>query len=384
MKQQSKYDFVKGEVLLIDKPLEWTSFDVVNKIRYKLKHFTHEKKIKVGHAGTLDPLASGLLIVCTGKMTKNIDVYQSQQKEYTGTIQLGRETPSYDLETETCATHPTDHITETEILETAKSFIGFQNQIPPVFSAKKIDGKRAYDYARSNQSVEMKPKEIEIAAFEITKIEFPFLDFRISCSKGTYIRSIAHDFGKKLNNGACLTALRRTRIGDFRIENGVKLTDFYHELENMRPPITTKGIIFDFNRTIFDPEKETVIDGVFELLKQIKNLGIKMTLLSKELTDGRRKQITLLGFDPFFEEVVVTKEDKQLHHLRYLIKCMDLQPEDCMVVGDRVKSEIQIGNRLLMKSIWYRQGKFKDEMPTTQVEKPNHIITDIKEILDFL
>ncbi len=227
-------DFLKGEVLLIDKPLEWTSFDVVNKLRYHIKHYLKVKKVKVGHAGTLDPLATGLLIICTGKMTKSIEQFQAQDKEYTGIIELGRETPSYDLETETSKTHDITHISESMIRETAQSFIGIQQQIPPIFSAKKVNGKRAYDFARKDEEVKLKAKEITISDFEITKIEFPYIHFRIACSKGTYIRSIAHDFGQKLNNGACLIGLRRTKIGDFSVDKAISIEAFIDKIEQLK------------------------------------------------------------------------------------------------------------------------------------------------------
>ena len=216
------FDFEKGEILLIDKPLEWTSFDVVNKVRYAVSK-KHAKRMKVGHAGTLDPLATGLLIICTGKKTKEIDLYQAQEKEYTGKIHLGQTTPSYDKETEPDKEFPTGHISNELIYEAAKKFIGEIEQIPPIFSAVKVDGKRLYKHARKGQDVEIKSRQIFISEFEITHIEMPLVSFRVVCSKGTYIRSLAYDFGKALNSGGHLAELRRTRIGDFRIDNAYEL-----------------------------------------------------------------------------------------------------------------------------------------------------------------
>ena len=219
-------DFKEGQILLIDKPLHWTSFQVVNKVRWLLKKEFHLKNLKVGHAGTLDPLATGLLILCTGKFTKKIDGYQAQQKEYTGTITLGATTPSYDLETEIDNSLDISNITEEKIRDTALGFIGETQQQPPVFSALKIDGKRLYEYAREGETVEIPMRAITISAFEITKIEMQNIDFRIVCGKGTYIRSLAHDFGKSMNNGAHLSVLRRTKIGDFSVENGATIEGF--------------------------------------------------------------------------------------------------------------------------------------------------------------
>lgn len=223
-------DFKTGKVLLIDKPLEWTSFQVVNKLRWAIRKAYGIKKIKVGHAGTLDPLATGLLVVCTGKMTKQINTFQGQEKEYTGTIVLGSTTPSYDLETEIDATYPTDHITPELIHSTTQEFIGTISQLPPVFSAIKKDGKRLYEFARSGETVEIKPRQIDISAFEITAIHDNSVDFRVVCSKGTYIRSLAHDFGKALNSGAHLSALRRTRIGDFTVDKAISPNLFTSKL----------------------------------------------------------------------------------------------------------------------------------------------------------
>lgn len=223
-------DYQSGKVLLIDKPLHWTSFQVVNKLRWELKQAFKIKKIKVGHAGTLDPLATGLLVICTGKMTKEIDSFQAQIKEYTGTFVLGSTTPSFDLETEIDETFATNHITEALIHETTKQFIGDIEQFPPVFSAIKKDGKRLYEFARAGETVEIKPRIITISEFEITNIDNLNVDFRVVCSKGTYIRSLANDFGKALNSGAHLSALRRTKIGDFDVKNAETIENFIENL----------------------------------------------------------------------------------------------------------------------------------------------------------
>ena len=225
-------DFNNGQVLLLDKPLEWTSFQVVNKVRWHIRKQFNLKKIKVGHAGTLDPLATGLLIICTGKETKNIETYQGQIKEYTGTFTIGATTPSYDLETEIDTTYPTEHITEELIHQTTQQFIGKIQQKPPIFSAIKKDGKRLYELARAGQSTEIASREIEITKFEITKIDFPKVDFRVVCSKGTYIRSLAHDFGVALNSGAHLSVLRRTKIGAFSVDNALDIDGFISSLNN--------------------------------------------------------------------------------------------------------------------------------------------------------
>ena len=209
--------FQDGQVLLIDKPYTWTSFDVVNKIRYAFK----PHKIKVGHAGTLDPLATGLLVVCVGKKTKEIDNYQAQVKEYTGTILLGSTTPSFDLETEPDAEYPTGHITPERIEEARKLFLGTISQVPPVYSAIKVDGKRAYESARKGQDVELKSREVQIEAFDLDISAFPEVRFRVVCSKGTYIRSLARDLGVALDSGAHLTALRREGIGSFRVSEAL-------------------------------------------------------------------------------------------------------------------------------------------------------------------
>ncbi|KXN99157.1 pseudouridine synthase [Aequorivita aquimaris] len=219
-------DYKEGQVILIDKPLEWTSFQAVNKVRWLIRKSFGIKKIKVGHAGTLDPLATGLLIICTGKFTKKIDTFQAQEKEYTGTFILGATTPSYDLETEIDQTFDISEITSEKIKEATKQFLGEIQQQPPVFSALKKEGKRLYEFARSGEEVEIPFRTVTISEFEITNTELPTIDFRVVCSKGTYIRSLANDFGKVLNNGAHLSALRRTRIGEFSVENAVGIETF--------------------------------------------------------------------------------------------------------------------------------------------------------------
>ena len=225
-------DYLEGQILLIDKPLTWTSFQAVNKLKFGLiKELKLPKKFKIGHAGTLDPLASGLLIICTGKFTKRIEELQGQAKEYTGTITVGATTPSYDLETEINETFPTEHITEALIHETLPQFIGEIDQKPPVFSAIKKDGKRLYESARAGIEVEIKTRKVTVSQFEITRIALPEIDFRIVCSKGTYIRSIAYDFGLALNSGGHLTALRRTKIGDYSVENAVEPEAFIEALQ---------------------------------------------------------------------------------------------------------------------------------------------------------
>jgi tRNA pseudouridine55 synthase len=227
-----QFDFRQGEVLLIHKPLTWTSFQAVNKLKYAIKNhpslIDNGKRIqpKIGHAGTLDPLATGLLIICTGKQTKNIELYQAQEKEYTGTFYIGATTPCYDLEKPVDATYPTEHITEEMIRSTVSQFMGKIQQTPPIYSAIKVDGKRAYDLARAGKSAEIKPREISITEFEITRIEMPLVDFRVVCSKGTYIRSLARDFGEALGSGAHLTALCRTRIGEYKLTDAWEIESF--------------------------------------------------------------------------------------------------------------------------------------------------------------
>tara|TARA_B110000046_G_scaffold184834_1_gene224458 strand:- start:248 stop:940 length:693 start_codon:yes stop_codon:yes gene_type:complete len=224
-------DYKNGQVLLIDKPLNWTSFQVVNKLRWEIRQRFNIKKIKVGHAGTLDPLATGLLIICTGKQTKEIHVYQGQIKEYTGTITLGATTPSYDLETAINQTFSTEHITEDLLKETTKQFIGDIQQKPPIFSAIKKDGKRLYELARKGETTEINARTVTVSKFEITNINLPEVDFKVVCSKGTYIRSLAFDFGNALNSGAHLSALRRTKIGDFSVDKASSVDDFIKNLE---------------------------------------------------------------------------------------------------------------------------------------------------------
>ena len=213
----------EGDVFLVDKPYRCTSFDVVGKVRQYIKR-KYQQKVKVGHAGTLDPLASGLLIICVGRFTKQIDNYQAQEKEYTGTLRLGATTPSFDLEKPIDAEFPYEHITEEMVDEVRQRFLGDIEQVPPQFSAIRMGGRRAYEMAREGEEAPIQPRQISIPTFEITRFELPELDFRIVCSKGTYIRSIARDFGFELDSGAYLTALRRTRIGEFRVENAIQLT----------------------------------------------------------------------------------------------------------------------------------------------------------------
>ena len=219
-------EYQEGQVLLIDKPLKWTSFQVVNKVRWLLRKEFNLKKLKVGHAGTLDPLATGLLILCVGKFTKKIDSFQAQHKEYTGTITLGATTPSYDLETEIDQKFSLDGLTSEEIHATTEQFKGDIMQRPPIFSALKKDGKRLYEIARKGETVDIPMRNIHISTFEITKIDLPKVDFRVACSKGTYIRSLAYDFGKALGAGGHLSALRRTKIGDYSVKNAIGIAEF--------------------------------------------------------------------------------------------------------------------------------------------------------------
>ncbi len=224
-------EYLDGQVLLIDKPLKWSSFQAVNKLKYLLINKVGlPKKFKIGHAGTLDPLATGLLLICTGKFTKRISELQGQAKEYTGTFYIGATTPSYDLETEIDQTFPTDHINEALIHETVKQFLGEIDQKPPIFSAIKKDGVRLYEHARAGESVEIESRKTTIHEFEITRIALPEVDFRVVCSKGTYIRSLAYDFGKAMNSGSHLTVLRRTKIGDYDVKNAIDITLFEEEL----------------------------------------------------------------------------------------------------------------------------------------------------------
>jgi tRNA pseudouridine55 synthase len=224
-------DFLEGQILLIDKPLNWTSFQAVNKLKYALiNKLSLPKKFKIGHAGTLDPLATGLLLVCTGKFTKRITELQGQAKEYTGTFYIGATTPSYDLETEINQTFPTSHINEGLIHDTVKQFLGEIDQKPPIYSAIKKDGIRLYEHARAGETVEIAFRKTTIHDFEITRIALPEIDFRIICSKGTYIRSLAFDFGKAMNSGSHLIALRRTKIGNYNVIDGIDVTEFEESL----------------------------------------------------------------------------------------------------------------------------------------------------------
>ncbi len=221
-----EYNFSDGEVLLFNKPYQWTSFDLVNNVRYFIRNKLDYPKLKIGHAGTLDPLATGLLILCTGKFTKKIDDFQAQEKEYTGTFTIGATTPSYDMEKEVDKTYDYSHVDEALIKSATAKLTGTFDQIPPIFSAVKIKGKRAYDYARHNEEVVIKPKQITVSEFEITGINLPEVHFRIVCSKGTYIRALARDFGELLNCGSYLSALCRTRIGEFKLENAFEVENF--------------------------------------------------------------------------------------------------------------------------------------------------------------
>lgn len=225
-------DFAAGSTILVDKPFEWTSFDVVNKLRWHLRKKIGVKKLKVGHAGTLDPLATGLLVLCIGKHTKKINDFIQDEKEYTGTILLGKTTPSFDLETEYDREYSTAHITDEILQEVADSFIGEQDQVPPIFSAKQVDGKRAYEHARKGREIELKPNRINIKAFEIDSTNFPEVKFRVVCSKGTYIRSLANDFGNRLDSGGTLVELRRTRSGGFNIEDAKSVEEWIDFIEN--------------------------------------------------------------------------------------------------------------------------------------------------------
>lgn len=225
-------DFKKGEILCFDKPCGWTSFGLVAKVRYALCKKLGVKKLKVGHAGTLDPLATGVLVLCTGKATKLIPELQAHTKEYVATIRLGATTPSFDLEKEIDAVYPTEHITQALVEETLKKFIGEIYQVPPVFSACKVNGDRAYDLARKGEAVELQPKLLVIDELELLRCELPEIEIRVVCSKGTYIRALARDIGEALNSGAHLTALRRTRVGTVRVEDCLQLDSFQEWLDN--------------------------------------------------------------------------------------------------------------------------------------------------------
>lgn len=231
-------NFKKGEIIYIDKPFKWTSFAVVNKLRYHISRKIGVKKIKVGHAGTLDPLATGVMIICTGKATKRIEEFQYHTKEYIATIMLGATTPSFDLEKEIDATYPTEHITKELVEETLKKFIGTIEQVPPVFSACKVDGKRAYDLARKGDEVELKAKTLVIDDIELLECNLPEIKIRVVCSKGTYIRALARDIGVALNSGAHLTGLIRTRVGDARLENCMNVEDFEQWLNEQDIEVT--------------------------------------------------------------------------------------------------------------------------------------------------
>ena len=236
----TKEAFLAGQVILINKPLHWTSFQVVNKVRWLIRQKFNIKKIKVGHAGTLDPLATGLLILCSGKMTKEIDRFQGQEKEYSGRFLLGATTPSFDLETEIDQEFSTNHITKEMIESTRKKFVGTIQQKPPVFSALKKDGKRLYAYARDGESVDVPSREVSITSLTLDTSDFPSLQFVTSCSKGTYIRSLAHDFGKALKSGAHLTDLCRERIGEFRLDQAISIDEFEEQLRAAKEEITSK------------------------------------------------------------------------------------------------------------------------------------------------
>lgn len=231
-KETKNPDFQAGQIIIVDKPYTWTSFNLVSKIRYIISRKLDIKKIKVGHAGTLDPLATGILIICTGKATKIIDELQAQQKEYTGTFFIGATTTSYDLETEIDEKFPTEHIDANLIEKARLSFIGEIDQVPPVFSALKVDGKRAYKSAREGVEIEMTSRKITISDFELDN-NLPELGFRVSCSKGTYIRSLAYDMGKALNSGAYMSSLRRTKNGDFKIEDAWDLEELVAYIQNL-------------------------------------------------------------------------------------------------------------------------------------------------------
>jgi tRNA pseudouridine55 synthase len=235
---RSIQDFADGQLILINKPYEWTSFDVVGKLRNSFKPL----KLKVGHAGTLDPLATGLLIVCTGKMTKQIDTFQAEDKEYTGTMVLGATTPTYDLESEPEAKFDTSHLTDEQIKAACAPFTGDIQQYPPAHSAIKIDGERLYEKARRGEEVELRLRNVTISEFEITRIELPEVDFRVVCSKGTYIRSLVNDFGAALDNGAYLSKLRRTRSGNYRIEDAHEILELVNTIRDLKNAPDTTGL----------------------------------------------------------------------------------------------------------------------------------------------
>jgi tRNA pseudouridine55 synthase len=229
---KKKYDFLGGEVLLFDKNLDWTSFDLVNRVRNTLCRKMEIKKMKVGHAGTLDPLATGLMILCTGKFTKKIETYQAQEKEYTATIKLGATTPSFDMETEEDSSNEINYITKELIEKAIEKFRGEIEQVPPIFSAVKVKGKRAFDYARNGEEVKLQARKIVIKNIEVESFDSPNLKIRVECSKGTYIRALARDIGEELKCGAYLIELRRTRIGEFKVEDSITV-DFFLEKLNL-------------------------------------------------------------------------------------------------------------------------------------------------------
>lgn len=227
------FQFLEGEILLINKPLHWTSFQLVNKLRWLIKRKLGINKIKVGHAGTLDPLASGLMIICTGKKTKEISQYQAAEKEYIATLKLGATTSSYDGETEEAYFYPTKHISKEFIMSVCDQFIGEIEQLPPIFSAIKVKGKKLYESARKGNKVEIKPRIIRISELEVIKMDLPYIKLRVSCSKGTYIRSLAHDLGKAMNTGAWLFELQRTKIGSETIKNAIEINDFQQMIKSL-------------------------------------------------------------------------------------------------------------------------------------------------------
>ena len=226
-------DYIAGEVLYVAKPLNWTSFNLVSKVRWKLQRALKMKKLKVGHAGTLDPLATGVMIICTGKATKQIETFQYQTKEYIATLELGATTPSFDLELPVDGTYPTEHITRALVDDVIPRFLGEIWQVPPAYSAVKVDGKRAYDYAREGQEVELKPKLLVIDEIEVLDFTPPVLKIRVVCSKGTYIRALARDIGLALGSGAHLIALERTRIGEVHLENCWQIEDLVQHIEKL-------------------------------------------------------------------------------------------------------------------------------------------------------
>lgn len=232
---QAPFDFSEGCLLLVDKPMGWTSFDVVNKLRYSIRKLYGKKKFKVGHAGTLDPMATGLLVICTGKWTKRLEELQGLPKSYTGTIQLGATTPSYDAETEVDEYFPTEHITADKLESAVAQLRGDIEQVPPMFSAIKVDGQPLYKKARKGEMIEIKPRPVHISRFDITKMAIPLLDFEVDCSKGTYIRSLAYDLGRLLDSGGHLTALRRIKVGDYDVADAWQVEELKAHIEQLAP-----------------------------------------------------------------------------------------------------------------------------------------------------